>query len=62
MYYLVFLATFFMLFAPPAEAYIDACTGSYLVQMIIGAVLTVILPLQRCLRRISVRGRRSGDS
>lgn len=62
MYYLVFWATLFMLFAPPAEAYIDACTGSYLVQMIIGAVLTVLMPLQRCLRRISVRGRRSGDS
>ena len=51
MSYLLIFFALFLVVAPPAHAYIDACTGSYLVQMIIGTVLTFLIPLQRAILR-----------
>jgi hypothetical protein len=50
MFYLLALCALTISFAPPAHAYIDACTGSYAVQFFFGTVLTFLLPLQRALR------------
>lgn len=38
---LMLLFAFTILLAQPAHAYIDPCAGSYIVQMIFGAALTI---------------------
>jgi hypothetical protein len=51
-YALIFVALF-LLFAPPAHAYIDACTGSYMVQLVFGTVLSLLIPLQRTIKKFT---------
>ena len=42
----LFLLVCYTLLMPPAHAYIDASTGSFVVQAVLGVVLSIIVPLQ----------------